>query len=167
MTVIAFIICGFIVSPVNLAVPLQSESSSAKGARTEGFRLVVSVPKTTFSLGEEIPVTLTLENTSPHTLTLQESGVFGDFDFRFRDSSGVELPYRGDFEKVRESAGILGMHSVTVEPGKSYSCSVDLTTVFQVTRRGTFTPSFKRAVPKAGRARFAWVTARGPKITIQ
>lgn len=110
------------------------------------FVVNISTPKTTVTSGAPLPLNITLKNISDHTIWVPinsaDVGIGRTFEITACDSSGKKVP---NIAEARPMAGEKHQPQtftggiLPVDPGKEISRKIDLESIFDLSRAGTYT----------------------------
>ena len=115
-----------------------SSSLSASSSISNGFQLTITLKTTTFTKGENIPITFTITNRGNLTLNFTNTNGNADFNFQIHDRSNKEV-----YSCIR-GANPLTNGTVTIAPNGTYSQTLnwaqdeDVSSGFSPVSSGTY-----------------------------
>ena len=138
----------------------QQDNPPADG----GVKLVASVAKARFQLGERISLKLSLRNQSDQERKLISTGI-KDYQVEIKDARGKELR-RTTLGEARKRSEVISISKgpLTLQPGEEREQGeIVLTDIFDLTSRGEYTIVVKRSGPRLDHSS---ATIESEKLTI-
>lgn len=142
---------SFVLSILAIAVALH--------ASTEAISVLISSPRSAFSLGQPIVITVCATNKSQAEIKLTRSLAPRHAEITYRvtlvDSDGRPVPRTHYGEAAEKHHLIVTRTIVPLAPGATLSETMDLRQLFQITNSGTYTVQTGRRWPRKS-TNMAW-----------
>ena len=135
-----------VISTAQSTPPKQSEQPFSKPL----LSLSISVPEQTVALGSEIKVKTKLTNITDHVLNLVDTNRNCDYLAEMRGDKGDSVPVTDYKRQLRCNGGLTDGRNilVTLKPQESREDEIDLTSLYLVSRVGTYSVFVQRRFPE-------------------
>src|SRR6266478_10132961 len=149
-----------VVSAAQSAPPKQNEQPFSK----QLLLLSISVPEQTVAIGSEVKVKTKLTNVTDHVLTFFDTNRDCDYWAEMRDNNGDPVPPTDYKRQLKCNARLTDGRRilVTLKPQESTEDEIVLTSLYVLSRAGTYSVFVQRRLPKE----LGEITVKSNTITI-